>query len=57
MNNTASVENKEQTINDYIDLYKLYVETGSYYKNYRPLNYYYINIFCNLKDLKIILIH
>ncbi len=43
-----------KTINDYVDLYKLYVETGSYYKNYKPLNYYYINIICNLQDLKII---
>jgi len=43
-----------KSINDYVDLYKLYVETGSYYKNYKPLNYYYINVICNLQDLKII---
>jgi hypothetical protein len=42
-----------KNVNDYIDLYKLYVETSSYYKNYKPLNYYSINIICNLYDLKI----
>ncbi len=43
-----------KNINNYIDLYKLYVETSSYYKNYKPLNYYSINIICNLYNFKII---
>jgi hypothetical protein len=42
-----------KTINDDIIMYKLYVETGSYYKNYKPLNYYSISINCNLEDLKL----
>jgi hypothetical protein len=58
MNNIDYIQNNHylyfKNVNNYIDLYKLYVETSSYYKNYKPLNYYSINVICNLYDLKII---
>jgi hypothetical protein len=43
-----------KTINDDILLYKLYVDSGSYYKNYKPLNYFKLNLNCKKMELKII---